>query len=149
MVGKQATGKKRAATVVEHPMIGGKDPRNWEKEKHTTAQPRVKKRYRYHPRTAALREIRRYQKLTNLCLRKLPFFRLIREIITGLKEVDRVDSNTYDLRVQGRVFLALQEASEAQSKCAIHSKRVTIMPKDIHLTRRIRGEKKKHDDKYP
>jgi len=43
----------------------------------------------------------------------------------------------------------LQEASEAYlvglfedtNLCAIHAKRVTIMPKDIQLARRIRGER--------
>ena len=42
-----------------------------------------------------------------------------------------------------------QEASEAYlvglfedtNLCAIHAKRVTIMPKDIQLARRIRGER--------
>ena len=40
----------------------------------------VKKPHRYRPGTVALREIRRYQKSTDLLLRKLPFQRLVREI---------------------------------------------------------------------
>ena len=100
----------------------------------------VKKPHRYRPGTVALREIRRYQKSTELLIRKLPFQRLVREIAQEFKS---------DLRFQGSAVLALQEASEAYlvglfehtNLCAIHAKRVTIMPKDIQLARRIRGER--------
>ena len=99
----------------------------------------TKKEHRYRPGTMALREIRRYQRSTELLIRKLPFQRLVREIAQ--------EYNT-DLRFQSLAVLALQEASEAylvglfedSNLCAIHAKRVTIMPKDIHLARRIRGE---------
>jgi histone H3/H4 len=92
------------------------------------------------PGTVALREIRRYQKSTELLIRKLPFQRLVREIAQDFKT---------DLRFQSSAVLALQEASEAYlvglfedtNLCAIHAKRVTIMPKDIQLARRIRGER--------
>jgi histone H3 len=100
----------------------------------------IKKPHRYRPGTVALREIRRYQKSTDLLLRKLPFQRLVREIAQDYKS---------DLRFQSSAILALQEASEAYlvglfeetNLCAIHAKRVTIMPKDIMLARRIRGER--------
>ena len=100
----------------------------------------VKKPHRYRPGTVALREIRRYQKSTDLLIRKLPFQRLVREIAQDFKT---------DLRFQGSAVLALQEAAEAYlvglfedtNLCAIHAKRVTIMPKDIQLARRIRGER--------
>ncbi|KAG7271321.1 hypothetical protein CRUP_014718 [Coryphaenoides rupestris] len=92
------------------------------------------------PGTVALREIRRYQKSTELLIRKLPFQRLVREIAQDFKT---------DLRFQSSAVMALQEASEAYlvglfedtNLCAIHAKRVTIMPKDIQLARRIRGER--------
>jgi histone H3 len=95
---------------------------------------------RYRPGTVALREIRRYQKSTELLIRKLPFQRLVREIAQDFKT---------DLRFQSSAVMALQEASEAYlvglfedtNLCAIHAKRVTIMPKDIQLARRIRGER--------
>ena len=98
----------------------------------------VKKPHRYRPGTVALREIRRYQKSTELLIRKLPFQRLVREIAQDFKT---------DLRFQSNAIGALQEASEAYligifedtNLCAIHAKRVTIMPKDIQLARRIRG----------
>ena len=100
----------------------------------------VKKPHRYRPGTVALREIRKYQKSTELLIRKLPFQRLVREIAQDFKT---------DLRFQGSAVLALQEAAEAYlvglfedtNLCAIHAKRVTIMPKDIQLARRIRGER--------
>ena len=77
---------------------------------------------------------------TELLIRKLPFQRLVREIAQDFKT---------DLRFQGSAVLALQEAAEAYlvglfedtNLCAIHAKRVTIMPKDIQLARRIRGER--------
>ena len=95
---------------------------------------------RSRPGTVALREIRRYQKSTELLIRKLPFQRLVREIAQDFKT---------DLRFQSAAIGALQEASEAYlvglfedtNLCAIHAKRVTIMPKDIQLARRIRGER--------
>ena len=101
----------------------------------------TRKPHRYRPGTVALREIRRYQKGTELLIRKLPFQRLVREIAQ--------DIGGKEFRFQSTAVLALQEASEAylislfedSNLCAIHAKRVTIMPKDIHLARRIRGER--------
>jgi len=100
----------------------------------------VKKSHRYRPGTVALREIRKYQKSTELLLRKLPFQRLVREIARDFKN---------ELRFQSHAIMALQEAGEAYlvhlfedtNLCAIHAKRVTIFPKDIQLARRIRGER--------
>lgn len=101
----------------------------------------IKKPHRYRPGTVALREIRRYQKSTELLIRKLPFQRLVREIMRDLGAGDK--------RMQSQAVGALQEASESYlvglfedtNLCAIHAKRVTIMPKDIQLARRIRGER--------
>ncbi|CEJ01446.1 Putative Histone H3 [Rhizopus microsporus] len=100
----------------------------------------VKKPHRYKPGTVALREIRRYQKSTELLIRKLPFQRLVREIAQDFKT---------DLRFQSSAIGALQEAAEAYlvslfedtNLAAIHAKRVTIQPKDIQLARRLRGER--------
>jgi histone H3 len=123
---------------------GGKAPRKQlatkAARKSAPATGGVKKPHRYRPGTVALREIRRYQKSTDLLIRKLPFQRLVREIAQDFKN---------DLRFQGTAILALQEASESYlvslfedtNLCAIHAKRVTIMPKDIQLARRIRGER--------
>ncbi|CAB0001066.1 unnamed protein product [Nesidiocoris tenuis] len=117
---------------------GGKAPRKQlatkAARKSAPATGGVKKPHRYRPGTVALREIRRYQKSTELLIRKLPFQRLVREIAQDFKT---------DLRFQSSAVMALQEASEAYlvglfedtNLCAIHAKRVTIMPKDIQLAR--------------
>ncbi|KAF8971497.1 histone 3 [Flammula alnicola] len=114
---------------------GGKAPRKQLASKSaarktaTNAAGGVKKPHRFRPGTVALREIRRYQKSTELLIRKLP-------------------SNT-DLRFQSSAVMALQEAAEAYlvslfedtNLAAIHAKRVTIQPKDLALARRLRGER--------
>jgi len=174
---------------------GGKAPRmelaTKAARKSAPATGGVKKPHRYRPGTVALREIRRYQKSTDLLIRKLPFQRLVREIAQGTFTRTRSSSkaNTHtqsvstravhpysttltptpavsaliscvfclydspdfknDLRFQGSGILALQEAAESYlvglfedtNLCAIHAKRVTIMPKDMQLARRIRGER--------
>ncbi|KAJ3718905.1 histone H3 [Lentinula raphanica] len=108
--------------------------------KTATAAGGVKKPHRFRPGTVALREIRRYQKSTELLIRKLPFQRLVREIAQDFKT---------DLRFQSSAVMALQEAAEAYlvslfedtNLAAIHAKRVTIQPKDLALARRLRGER--------
>jgi histone H3/H4 len=101
----------------------------------------IKKPHRFRPGTVALREIRKFQKNTDLLIRKIPFQRLVREVAQ--------DINNGTWRFQSHAIQALQEASEAYltsvfedtNLCAIHAKRVTIMPKDMQLARRIRGDK--------
>mmetsp|Transcript_30481 Transcript_30481/g.33267 ORF Transcript_30481/g.33267 Transcript_30481/m.33267 type:complete len:139 (+) Transcript_30481:82-498(+) len=124
---------------------GGKAPRKHlatkvaRKSAPTSGGVKTKAHYRFRPGTLALKEIRRYQKGTELLIRKLPFQRLVREITQDYKS---------DLRFQPHALLALQTAVEAYliglfedtNLCTIHAKRVTIMPKDIALARRIRGE---------
>ena len=100
----------------------------------------VKKPHRFRPGTVALREIRRYQKNGELLIRKLPFQRLVRKVAQMFKD---------DVRFQSHAIMALQECSEIYltslfedaNLCAIHAKRVTIMPHDIQLARLIRGER--------
>ena len=121
---------------------GGKAPRKQlaqkASRKNAPATGGVKKAHRYRPGTVALREIRRYQKSTELLLRKLPFQRLVREIAAQYAP---------DLRFQASAIAALQEATEAfmvsifedSNLCAIHAKRVTVMNKDMALAKRLRG----------
>jgi len=98
-----------------------------------------RRRLRARPGTNAIREIRRLQRTTDLLLRKAPFQRVVREIAMRQHK---------GLRWQSQAVMALQEASEAYlvalfedtNLCALHGKRVTIMPKDMQLARRIRGE---------
>ena len=124
---------------------GGKAPRKQlatklARKPAAPSGPGIKKPHRYRPGTVALREIRKYQKSTELLIRKLPFQRLVREIAQDFKS---------DLRFQSSAILALQEAAESYlvhlfedtNLCAIHAKRVTIMPRDIQLARRLRGER--------
>ncbi len=101
----------------------------------------MKKPRQYRPGTIAICEIRKYQKNTDLLIRKAPFQCLVKEIATNLKS---------DLRMQSTALLALQEALEAylvchfedSNECGIHSKSVTIMPKDIQLAQHIQGERR-------
>ncbi|KAF8342567.1 histone-fold-containing protein [Cantharellus anzutake] len=124
---------------------GGKAPRKQlstkqAKKSTSAATGGVKKPHRFRPGTVALREIRKYQKSTELLIRKLPFQRLVREIAQDFKT---------DLRFQSSAVMALQEAAEAYlvslfedtNLAAIHAKRVTIQPKDLALARRLRGER--------
>ena len=98
------------------------------------------KKHRYRPGTVALREIRKYQKSTELLLRKLPFQRLVRELAQDYRA---------DLRFQASAILALQTSAEEflvhlfqdTNLCAIHAKRSTIFPKDMQLARRISGDR--------
>jgi len=100
-----------------------------------------RKKQKWRPGTVALREIRQYQRSTNLLIPKLPFSRLI-------KELANERSSSGGLRFQSSALMALQEAAESYivqlfedtNLCAIHAKRVTVMPKDMNLARRIRGD---------
>jgi histone H3 len=126
---RKATGSKHPRKHIAHKQSKGKAPAVG-----------LKRAHRFRPGTVALREIRRFQKSTELLIRKLPFQRLVREIASDFKS---------DLRFQSSAVLALQEASEAYmvglfedtNLCAIHARRVTIMPKDMQLARRIRGDR--------
>ena len=130
MVRKKQRPSKRSGSSFGRPRVPAK---------RTAPTQGVKKPHRYRPGTIALREIRRYQKSTELLLRKMPFQRLVREIMQGMKT---------DLRIQGTALLALQEATEAylvgvfedSQLCAIHAGRVTVQPRDMMLARRIAGD---------
>ena len=121
---------------------GGKTPRKQlatkAARKSAPAAGGVKKPHRYRPGTVALREIRRYQKSGDLLIPKAPFALLFREILQEEKS---------DTRIQAAAMLAAQEMAEAflvkrledSNSCAIHAGRVTIMPKDMQLVKRIQG----------
>jgi histone H3 len=94
------------------------------------------KERRFRSGTVALREIRKYQKSTNLIIPRRAFQRLVREVAQDYKN---------DLRFQSTAIEALHEAAEAYlvtlfedvNLAAIHAKRVTIMPQDLRLALRI------------
>jgi len=102
---------------------------------------KARKTHRYRPGTVALREIRKYQGSSDLLIKCRPFQRLCRQVTAEVCSPG--------IRFQSVALLALQEAAEAYliglfedtNACAIHAKRVTIMPKDIQLARRIRGQR--------
>ena len=112
----------------------------WAHDKARVPHRATNRRHRYRPGTLALREIRHYQKKTNLLIKRVPFARLVREIAQGFQQ---------DLRFQNSAIGALQEAAEAYivglfedtNLCAIHAKQITIMLKDIQFARHIQGER--------
>jgi histone H3 len=109
------------------------------KPKKAKKSEKKQKPQRYRPGQLALKEIRRYQRSTELLIRLAPFQRLVREIAQTFHR---------DLRFTASSLAVLQEAAESYlvglfedtNLCSIHAKRVTIMPRDIQLARRIRGE---------
>jgi len=110
----------------------------------SSKSPTTKPKRRYRPGTLALKEIRKYQKSSELLIPGLPFSRLIREVGHTV-----LGSSMLHLRFQTAAIMALQEAAEAYlvtlfedtQLCAIHARRVTIMARDIRLARRIRGDR--------
>ena len=124
------------------------------KNKTVSSGPTVgDRRRRYRPGTVALREIRRYQKSTELLIRKLPFARLACEMTDnmyrrGEYSVGLPYNFAAPTRMQASAIEALQQACEAYlvglfedaNLCAIHGKRVTVRKKDIELARRLRGK---------
>ena len=108
---------------------------------NNTRTPLTKKvrKMRYRPGTKALREIRKFQKGSELLFKKLPFSRLVKEIAQKIHP---------GLRFQMSSILALQESAEAYMTelfaqcqlCAIHRRKVTITVGDLLLARRIRGD---------
>ncbi|KAL6046370.1 histone H3.3-like [Balamuthia mandrillaris] len=99
----------------------------------------VQKPHRYRPGTVALREIRTFQKSTDLIIRRVAFERLIREIAQDFR---------CGLRFAKPALNAIQQATEAYlvglfadaNLCALHGKRTSVMPKDVMLARRLRKE---------
>ena len=89
-----------------------------------------------------MREIRKYQKSTDLLIKRAPFIRLVKEILH--KKLGRAE-----IRMQRIAVEALQEVAEyyvtnlfdGANLCALHAKRITLQPKDMQLAMRIRGER--------
>ncbi|KAF8889277.1 histone H3 [Infundibulicybe gibba] len=140
MARTKQTARKSTGGKAPRKQLAAKSSKTSQARKTAAAAGGVKKPHRFRPGTVALREIRRYQKSTELLIRKLPFQRLVREIAQDFKT---------DLRFQSSAVMALQEAAEAYlvslfedtNLAAIHAKRVTIQPKDLALARRLRGER--------
>lgn len=135
MVRTKQTARKSTTQLVRPQLATKRTDRN---HSHQPRSDVKVKKHRYRPGQLALKEIRRYQKSTELLIRRAPFQRLIREIAQNFKN---------NLQFQAATMSVMQEAAEAYliglfedtNLCAIHAKRVTIMPKDIQLAMRIRG----------
>lgn len=110
----------------------------WERRAPPPPPPKVTRKYKFKPGTVALREIRKYQKTTELLIPKASFARVVREVMEECS-----DSVT---RIQSNAVLALQEATEEVISsvfqdsvlCHVHRQRVTLKPKDLALALRIR-----------
>ncbi|CAJ1014039.1 Core histone H2A/H2B/H3/H4/Histone-like transcription factor, putative, partial [Leishmania utingensis] len=118
-----------------------RDPTAKKSKKAPSAVSGLKKVHRrWRPGTCAIREIRRYQKSTELLMQCAPFQRLVREVSSAQKE---------GLRFQSSAIMAIQEATESYivslladtNLACIHAKRVTIQPKDVQLAMRLRGDR--------
>ncbi|KAF2123704.1 histone H3-like centromeric protein cse-4 [Dothidotthia symphoricarpi CBS 119687] len=138
MAPEQAPGKTSKAHPARR-LGSGKQSNN---PSHDASTAPVHSKRRYKPGTVALREIRKYQKSTDLLLTKIPFQRLVREIA-----LDVVGPDSEITRWQSQALMCLQEATEAflvnlfhdSNLCAIHAGRVTIQQKDMQLARRLRA----------
>ncbi|KHJ42590.1 core histone H2A/H2B/H3/H4 [Trichuris suis] len=139
---------------LEEKLFGKDNRRRESRPKHSSAKPvkaqsgkeqqvsTERKHRRRRPGVLALREIRLYQKGTELLLRRAPFQRVVRDVTQRLGKPD--------LKFQRIALEALQTAAEAYliglmedtNLASIHAKRQTIMPRDIRLALRLRGELK-------
>ncbi|XP_018014973.1 uncharacterized protein DKFZp434B061-like [Hyalella azteca] len=114
--------------------------KNVTKPDKTAPDESLRKKKRFRPGTVALREIRHFQKTSDLLIPRAPFGRLVGEVLCDL--------GCYNYRIQKLALEALQEATEGYlvhllemtNLIALHNRRVTIMPKDMRLVRRIRGD---------
>ena len=145
----ETKGKKMSSAAAGALLAGRKRK---ESATHERIMPKVqrdpmKRYYRHRPGTRSLREIAYYQKRVKLLIRKLSFQRVAHEI-----GQDGMIVSMPDCRWHSNAILALQEGAEAfiigiykdANLCALHAKRVTLMPKDLHLSQKICGEADKY-----
>jgi len=103
------------------------------------------KKKRTKPGVKALKEIKLFQKTTDPCFRKGPFFKLFKQELNKQAEGSKF---TNGVRLNKSAVAAVQEGlehylvklGEDTLLLAIHGKRITIKPKDVQLARRVRGE---------
>jgi len=148
---KRQTAKKSSsnwAHSLQQRLVAKKGKGKGKTSKVSPEEKVKKKKFRYRPGALALKEIRTLQKSVELQIPKAPFQRLVRELVMHIIGSPDHPLHGQDLRFQTAALGALHEASEAYlvglfedtNLCAIHARRVTIFPRDIHLARRIRGE---------
>ena len=141
MARTKATAKKKIMPTTAHKALLRKVNKKANHPNGDRLAPAPRK-HRYRPGTVALREIRRYQKSTDLLLKKLPFSKFTREITETIKKGGMRFTASALLAVQTAAEDYLVHMFEDANLCAIYAKRVTIFPKDIQLARRLRGERR-------
>ena len=132
-------GARTKNTPTPKNLVGGKKARRSVGSPTGNGSPT---KHRFRPGTRALLEIKKYQKSTDLLIRKLPFCRLVRQITH-----DHFTRPGEVFKFQDSALGALQEAAEAylvelfedSNLCALHTRRCTVMVRDIQLARRIKG----------
>ena len=100
------------------------------------------RKFKWRPGTVALRQIRKLQKGTNSLIARAPFARLLKAAAADSAAATR-------FRWERSAVAAAHEATEAwmvavladANLCALHARRVTVMPRDVHLARRLRGDR--------
>ena len=144
--GGKGPGKGKGVKQLAALVAAKKKSNNEERKKVSTTE------LVYRGKGGSLGAIRHYQKGTKLLIRKLPFARLVREVAQKIVVARGMTAHFNEgVKFQSNAIMALQEASESYlvglfedtNLCAIHARRVTVMPKDILLARRIRGEQEK------
>lgn len=128
---------KQSTSALPHAILSAKR----KKRLHTFENDEAKKRRR-KPGTVALRQIKFYQKTTDLLLRALPFARVVKEVGDTLSIAEFTKYKWKQAAIE-----ALQHAAEAYmvalfedvNKAAIHAKRVTVRPEDLHIVRNLRS----------
>ncbi|XP_040261750.1 histone H3-like centromeric protein A [Bufo bufo] len=137
---QHSTQRRKSKPPQRRPPSPPQSPSTTSRQAEDSRRERPQQRKRYRPGTRALMEIRKYQKSTDLLIRKAPFARLVREVC-----IDFSRGVPYSWQVAA--LMALQEAAEAfivrlfedSYLCSLHARRVTLYVKDIQLARRIRG----------
>ncbi|MBI88251.1 MAG: hypothetical protein CMB67_04405 [Euryarchaeota archaeon] len=153
-IGRKGGGKSIGGKTIarkQHPRLAGKQAGGKGKQIHgkgnlNSLLPGSRKPRRWKPGTVALRDIRKLQRSTELLIRKLPFSRIVRE---SAEQQASMSAFPEGVKFQKQAIEALQEATEAYlvdlfadtNLAAIHRKRQTVQPKDIQITRRLRGER--------
>jgi histone H3 len=98
------------------------------------------KKRRFRPGTVALKEIRYFQRASETLIRRQPFTRLVREVAQDFKDDLRFQMSAIDV-LHRFIEAKLIDMMEKANRTAIHAKRVTVMPKDLQLARRLAGER--------
>ncbi|XP_027918373.1 histone H3-like centromeric protein cnp1 isoform X2 [Vigna unguiculata] len=141
-VGKKKVSRASTSTPQQSPATRSRRRAQEEEPQEAAAaapQTQGRKKKRSKPGTAALREIRHFQKSCKLLIPAAPFIRCVKQITHQF--------STEVSRWTPEAVVALQEAAEEclvhlfedGMLCAIHARRITLMTKDIQLARRLGG----------